>query len=211
MRSSLTILLILIIYTSYSSNFRIENDSIIRFYKIELDSRPQTIELFELSNNKFVGFITTNLDKGMYPSSWIGRTWTNLWNRKNIDITDKEEISALSVKQIMSELYDNKIEDIKDCELSEDCSKHSSFLDSGGILFHIKTPVVEKKLYYEEISLIKNEKNDIRLHIQKLFIITQDRLNLENKFSLLFERLPSCWYSYYKASGNARVYIKNTK
>lgn len=184
-----------------------------RTYEISVINQPQKVELIEYENGKYDGNVITEITKGKWRTNWLNRTWKNLWNIKDKDIIDKNPIDQAVVKELMTELKENGIETIKKCSDDEECNKHM-FLDSGTVGFKIKTSETEREYGFDEIYPLKEnnkEKIELRFKAQKLITIVYKHIDLKQKFSELFKRLPRGYYNWYQASGHSIVTIKNRK
>ncbi len=184
-----------------------------RVYEISVFNEPQTIELIEYDNGKYSGNVITKISKGKRGAGWIDRTWKNIWNIKDKEIVDKNSIDQTVVKELMAELKDNGIETIKKCSDDNECNKHM-FLDGGTVGFNIKTSEIEREYWFEEIYPL-NEKNKEKIYLrfkaQILITILYKHIDLKQRFSDLFKRLPRGYYYWYLSSGNSIVMIKNRK
>jgi hypothetical protein len=117
------------------------------------------------------------------------------------------------VKELMTELKENGIETVKKSSDDEECKKHM-FLDSGTVGFKIKTSETEREYGFEEIYPLKDknkEKIDLRFKSKNLITILYKHVDLKQRFSDLFIRLPRGYYNWYQASGHSIVEIKNRK
>lgn len=209
MNKSIYIIFLFLISTSLT--FSQENKK--RVYEISVINQPQTIELIEYENGQYSGSVITEITKGKWRTGWLNRTWRNIWKIKDREIVDKNSIDQTVVKDLMTELKENEIETIKKCSDDEECKK-LMFLDSGTVGFKIKTHETEREYGFEEIyPLNKNnkEKIDLRLKAQNLITILYKHVDLKQRFSDLFKRLPRGYYNWYQASGHSIVTIKNRK
>jgi len=208
-----TFLLLIFIVFSQNINSQNNSDSLVRSYKISLIERPQSIELFEYENGHYSGNIITEITQGKWEYGWLKKTWRNLWNIKDKEITDKNPIDEHAVKELMFSLKKNGIETIKKCSEDKECNK-SMFLDSGSISFEIKTSETEKKASFEEIYPLNGnnkEKFKLRFKAQNLITIIYKHVDFKQNFADLFKRLPRGYYNWYQASGHSIVTIKNRK
>jgi hypothetical protein len=209
MNKSIYILILFLI--SISLTFSQENEK--RVYEISVINQPQTIQLIEYENGQYSGNVITEITKGKWRTGWLNRVWRNIWNIKDKEIVDNNPIDQTVVKELMTELKENGIETIKKCSDDEDCKKHM-FLDSGTVGFKIKTPETEREYEFEEIYPLKEnnkEKIDLRFKAQNLITILYKHIDLKQRFSDLFKRLPRGYYNWYQASGHSIVEIKNRK
>ncbi|MEZ4842277.1 MAG: hypothetical protein R2821_12400 [Flavobacteriaceae bacterium] len=184
-----------------------------RVYEISVIEQPQKVELIEYENGQFEGNVITKITKGKYRSGWLNRSWRNLWNIERKNIIDKNSIEKNVVKKLMTELKESGIESIKDCSEDEECNDQR-FLDSGIVLFKVKTIEFEIVGGFEEIyPLNKDNKEEIKLRIkaQNLITILYENIDLKQRYSDLFKRLPRGYYHYYQSSGHLIVTIKNRK
>jgi hypothetical protein len=196
---------------STSLTFSQENKK--RVYEISVINQPQTIELIEYENGQYSGNVNTEITKGKWRTGWVNRAWRNIWNIKDKEIVDKSSIDQAVVKELMTELKENGIETIKKCSDDEECNKHM-FLDSGTVGFKIKTSETKREYGFEEIyPLNENNKEeiDLRFKAQNLITILYKHVDLKQRFSELFKRLPRGYYNWYQASGHSIVTIKNRK
>lgn len=206
-----SICILFLFLTSISLSFSQENEK--RVYEISVINKPQTIELVEYENGQYSGNVITEITKGKWRTGWLNRTWRKIWNIKDKEIVDKNPIDQTVVKELMTELKENGIETIKKCSDDEDCKKHM-FLDSGTVRFKIKTSKTEREYGFEEIYPLKEnnkEKIDLRFKAQNLITILYKHVDLKQRFSDLFKRLPRGYYNWYQASGHSIVEIKNRK
>jgi len=209
MKKTFYILLVLLIKISLL--FGQENKK--RTYEISVLNLPQKIELIEYENGQYSGNVITEVSKGKYRTGWLSRAWRNIWNIKNKEIIDKNPIDEKIVKELMAALKENNIETIKNCNEDEECSKYG-FLDSGSILFNIKSKKIEREYWFQEIYPLKEnnkEKDELRFKAQKLLTIIYDHIDLKREFSEMFKRLPRGYYNWYKASGHSFITITNRK
>ena len=191
--------------------FSQENEK--RVYEISVINQPQTIELIEYENGQYSGNVITEITKGKSRTGWLNRTWRNIWNIKDKEIVDKSSIDQAVVKELMTELKENGIETIKKCNDDAECNKHM-FLDGGTVGFKIKTSETEREYGFEEIYPLNEnnkEKIDLRFKAQNLITILYKHVDLKQRFSELFKRLPRGYYNWYQASGHSIVTIKNRK
>ena len=184
-----------------------------RSYEIWVINQPQKVELIEYENGKYTGNVITEITKGKWRTGWLNRTWRNIWNIKDKEIVDKDPIDETVVKELMTELKENEIETIKKCSEDEECNKYM-FLDSGAVGFKIKTSETEREFGFEEIYPLNEnnkEKIDLRFKAQNLITILYKYVDLKQRFSELFQRIPRGYYNWYQASGNSIMTIKNRK
>ena len=184
-----------------------------RSYEIWVINQPQKVELIEYENGKYTGNVITEITKGKCRTGWLNRTWRNIWNIKDKEIVDKDPIDETVVKELMTELKENEIETIKKCSEDEECNKYM-FLDSGAVGFKIKTSETEREFGFEEIYPLNEnnkEKIDLRFKAQNLITILYKYVDLKQRFSELFQRIPRGYYNWYQASGNSIMTIKNRK
>ncbi|MCB0463012.1 MAG: hypothetical protein KDC81_09955 [Flavobacteriaceae bacterium] len=206
-----TIYILFFLLVNISLLFAQENKK--RTYEISVINQPQKVELIEYENGKYAGNVITEITKGKWRTGWLNRTWRNIWNIKDKEIVDKNPIDEKVVKELMTELKENEIETIKKCSEDVECSKYG-FLDSGGVFFKIKSTNIEREYGFEEIYPLKEnnkEKNELRFKAQNLITIVYKHIDLKQKFSELFKRLPRGYYNWYQASGHSIVTIKNRK
>jgi len=208
---SKSIFILFLYLISISLAFSQEDEK--RVYEIFVINQPQTIELIEYENGKYSGNVITEITKGKWRTGWLNRTWRNIWNIKDKEIVDKNSIDRTVVQELMAELKENGIETIKKCSDDEECNKYM-FLDSGTVGFKIKTSEIEREYGFEEIYPL-NEKNkekiDLRFKAQNLITIIYKHIDLKQRFSNLFKRLPRGYYNWYQASGHSIVTKKNRK
>lgn len=184
-----------------------------RVYEISIINQPQVIELIENENGQYSGNVITEITKGKWRTGWLNRTWRNIWNIKDKEIVDQSSIDQAVVKDLMTELKENGIETIKKCSDDEECNKYM-FLDSGTVSFKIKTSETEREYGFEEIYPLNEnnkEKIDLRFKAQNLITILYKHVDLKERFSELFKRLPRGYYNWYQPSGHSIVTIKNRK
>jgi hypothetical protein len=209
MKKTIYILFFLLINTS----LLLAQENKKRTYEISVINQPQKVELIEYENGKYAGNVITEITKGKWKTGWLNLTWRNIWNIKDKEIVDKNPIEEKVVKELMIELKEAGIETIKKCSDDEECSNHM-YLDSGTIGFKIKTSETEREYGFEEIYPL-NEKNkekiDLRFKVQNLISILYKHVDLKQRFSDLFKRLPRGYYNWYQASGHSILTIKNRK
>ena len=196
---------------SASLTFSQENEK--RVYEISVINQPQTIELIESENGQYSGNVISEITKGKGRTGWLNWTWRNIWNIKDKEIVDKSSIDQTVVKELMTELKENGIETIKKCSDDQECNKHM-FLDSGTVGFKIKTSETVREYGFEEIYPLNEnneEKIDLRFKAQNLITILYKHVDLKQRFSELFKRLPRGYYNWYQARGHSIVTIKNRK
>ncbi|WP_299016205.1 hypothetical protein [uncultured Polaribacter sp.] len=184
-----------------------------RTYEISVISQPQKVELIEYENGKYVGNVITVITQGKWKTGWLIRTWRDIWNIEDEEIVDKNQIDKKVVKNLMNELKKNEIETIKKCSKDQECNKYG-FLDGGEVSFKIESTQIEREYGFVEIYPLKEnnkEKIELRIKAQNLITIVYKHINLEQKFSELFKRLPRGYYNWYQASGHSIVTIKNRK
>ena len=205
-----TTLIIFFLLINTSSLFSQEN--IIRSYEIYGFDKPQKVVLFEYNNGKFEGNVITELRKGKIRDGWLGRTWQNIWAKNAKEVIDVNPINELVVKKLMSELKENEIETIKSCWCDKECESNSHFLDAEDIYFNIKTIEIQREYQFAGInSLNKNykETTNLRSKAQNLVTIIYNRLDLNQRFWEVFERLPRGYYFW--REGHALANMKNRK
>jgi DNA-binding HxlR family transcriptional regulator len=197
----------------FFANLTFSQESEKRIYEISVINRPQTIELIEYENGKYDGNVVTEITKGKLRTNWLNRTWRNLWKIESEEIIDKNPINEKVVEKLMNELKENGIETIKKCSEVEKCN-NLMYLDGGTVGFKVKTQKINRKYEFGEIyplSEKNKEKIELRFEAQNLITILYKQIDLNQKFSNLFKRLPRGYYHWYQASGHSIVTIKNRK
>lgn len=181
-----------------------QEDNYEIYYKISVIDRPQTVELYKLYNGTYNGNIKTELIKGKWYSTWLGKTWRDIWNIKSKDIVINSAIDNKTVEYLISELKNNNIETLKEkCIKNNNCEK-ISFLDYDVVYFEIKTKEKERNYSFAEIYPIKEnyvEKLALRKQAQNLITILYNAIDLNNEYKIMFNKLPKGYYYYYTGNG----------
>ena len=212
-----TTLIIFFLLINISNLFSQEN--IIRFYEIYGFGKPQKVVLFEYNNGKFEGNVITELRKGKIRDGWLGRTWKNIWAKNAKEVIDVNPINELVVKKLMTELKENEIETIKSCSDDKECESNSNFLHAGTVYFSIKTIEIQREyMFHGIVPLNENykEETNLRSKAQNLVTIIYNRLDLNQRFWEVFERVPRRYYFWgeqhvlvnYKKKKNKYVWQK---
>jgi hypothetical protein len=187
----------------------------LEVYQISFTEKPQTIKLVKYSNGEYSGNIKTKLRKGKsyWSSSWFGKAWKNIWDIDSKVITDNLPIDKIIAKNLITELKNNGVETIIDCNQVEEC-KNYQFLDGNSIGFEIETKEIKRDYYFYEIHPLKDnnlEKIELRKQAQKLVSILYKHIDLDKEFSNTFKRIPKGPYHYSYGAGIVSLSNKRHK
>ena len=157
-----------------------------RIYQIEVEDYQFT-ELIESKSGEFEGTLNHSV-------------WTT--NRKGIrknNITQKIKIPNLTVKKLISELNENGLENLKDCDEVENCI---SGLDGTTTFFKtIKNGTINSASYWELESDYYYKQKKVKLPAEvikarKMISIISKEFDLKEQFQNFLNRLPNGRYSY---------------
>ncbi len=157
-----------------------------RIYQIKVEDY-QITELIEYKNDEFEGTLNHSV-------------WTT--NRKGIrknNITQKIKIPNLTARKLISELNENGLENLKDCDEVEDCI---SGLDGTTTFFKtIKNEEINSASYWELESDYYYNQNKVKLPAEvlkarKMISIINKEFDLKEQFQNFLNRLPNGRYSY---------------
>ena len=157
-----------------------------RIYRVQIEDY-QNVELIDFKNGKFKGTLTHLIWK---------------INRKEIrkdSIVQKIAIPNSIVEKLISELNNNGLANLKDCNNVENCI---SGLDGTTTFFKaIKVGEINSASYWELESDYYYNQNKVKLPAEvkkarKLISIINQEIDLKEQFENFLNRLPNGRYSY---------------
>ncbi|MGJ7033051.1 hypothetical protein [Niabella hirudinis] len=188
------------------------SNGIVRAYKIALSYGQQSICLTERGGSQYAGTYTAVFYKGNAPS---GRGLKRLWNRaapwSSRKVIKTKNIPPDTVRQVMSQLAAAGIATIKNCQSDSAC-RSIAFLDGDGVTFYIKTGILERTYFFDEIAPLgggNREENPIRLQAQQLLTTANRYINLKQHHRSSVNQLSG--RRFYYLAGNGYVYFKRKK
>lgn len=209
------LLIIIVFINTNSFSQKLDTLQFKNYYKIILAGKPQKIELIQLYDNSYKGYIITELD---YSNRQINFTKnktlrsiknflynaTSFFRKKEIEkeIIDTSYIKSNLAEKLFLKLKENNIDKIKDCREENNCKM---FLDSDSTGFKIKNNNIFRSFWFEELYPSGNleTKPENRVEAQKVLTILNNELDFEKRFYDTIKRLPEGSYSYF--SGNAII------
>jgi hypothetical protein len=170
---------------------KFKNSKHNKIYQIELMDSPQSVELIELKNGKYLGNIILKLSSREYGI-----------------YTDKILINDEIVKLLMQKSEQIGIETITNCYQNKDCI---DYLDGSDVFFRIQTNEIDSKysfseLYPNQISEAKAPKN--RKQAQEIINILHNYLDFKKSYIEMKSKLPPGRYSYNVNSRIGTIDIK---
>ena len=186
MRLKIFLLFITILYTTKIYSQEIE-------FQISMIGEPQKIFLKKDIDQNYIGYIISEFYK---PNKYI----IGIQIAKYREIVIKTDLQPNVVKELMTELNNAGISDLKKCESDDEC-KTIKFLDSDFLVFKIKSENTYNVFEYSNIypeSKTKNniEKNNLRRKAQIMISIIDNKLNLSEHFRKALKKVgkPYCYH-----------------
>lgn len=162
-------------------------------YQISMIGEPQEIFLKKDNDQNYIGYIITEFYK---PNKYF----IGIPLRKYKEIKIKTDLQPNIVKELMTDLNNAGIIDLKKCESDEEC-KTIKFLDSDFLVFKIKSKNAYSEFKYPEVypenkSINNIEKNNLRRKAQIMISIIDNKLNLKDHFRNALKKVgkPYCYH-----------------
>lgn len=185
------ILLISILISSLLFSQKIPSH-VITYYEFKFCDSPQSLILLEKKNNKYLGYIHTDLEK-------------ERGNKSYKKIEKKIKISYEQSEKLILELKKTDID-----SLNKNYDDKEFYLDGDYLVIKLLQNNKIEKYGFDEIypaSSKKVEKTPLRNKIQGWLTIIDNELNLKEQFSKIKSRLPKGTYCYYSGI-NTVCFIK---